>query len=109
MWNHIHLIITPNEISLERAMQLIKGGFSHAVHQTGRSTPVWQEGFTDRRLRDWDEYAERRHYIHMNPVHAHLCELPTEFPYSSANPRFKLDPIPQRLKPQFTAAGERHG
>ena len=100
MPNHIHLIITPVQISIEHAMQLIKGGYSHAVRETGRvALEIWQEGFTDRRLRNYGEYLERRRYIHLNPVRAHLCEQPDVYPYSSANRRFKLDPIPQRLKP----------
>lgn len=28
MLNHVHLILTPHDIALERAMQFIKGGFS---------------------------------------------------------------------------------
>jgi putative transposase len=109
MPDHIHLILTPVQISIEHAMQLIKGGFSHAVRDTGRTAlEVWQKGFTDRRLRNPEEYLERRGYIHANPVRAHLCARPEQYLYSSANPMFKLDPIPQRLKPVALAA-EWHG
>ena len=109
MPNHIHLIITPVQISIEHAMQLIKGGYSHAVRETGRvALEIWQEGFTDRRLRNYGEYLERRRYIHQNPIRAHLCERPELYPYSSANRRFKLDPVPQRLKPVVFEA-EWHG
>ncbi|HEV2578823.1 MAG TPA: transposase [Acidobacteriaceae bacterium] len=31
MPDHIHLLLTPNEITLERAVQLIKGGFSRRL------------------------------------------------------------------------------
>jgi putative transposase len=31
MPDHFHLIITPNQITLERAMQLVKGGFSFST------------------------------------------------------------------------------
>lgn len=107
--NHVHLIITPNEISLERAMQFIKGGFSHEVAKAGKpNVEIWQKGFSDHRIRDAEDYREHRLYIHQNPVLAHLCNKAEEFLYSSANPRYKLDPIPQRLKPRALAA-ERHG
>jgi putative transposase len=110
MPNHVHLILTPNQISIERAMQFIKGGFSHAFRQAGTGRfGVWQHGFSDRRLRNFDEYMERQRYTIFNPVRAGLCSRPEDFPYSSANPMFKLDPIPQRLKPASVLAPERHG
>jgi REP element-mobilizing transposase RayT len=31
MPDHLHLIVTPTDITLERTMQLIKGGFSHRI------------------------------------------------------------------------------
>jgi len=109
MLNHVHLIITPNEITLERAMQFIKGGFSRAVSQTGRTKlEVWQRGFSDHRIRDYEDYLKHREYIWKNAVKAGLSITPQEYPYCSANPRYKLDPIPQRLKP-FGLAAERHG
>jgi putative transposase len=81
MPDHIHLLITPQEITIERAMGLIKGGFSHHL---GSSFPVWQKGFADRRMRDAQEFIERRNYIHQNPVRAHLVERAEEYPFSSA-------------------------
>src|ERR1700722_3517901 len=63
MPDHIHLLITPHEITIERAVGLIKGGFSHRV---GSKFPVWQRGFTARRMRDRKEYEVRREYIHQN-------------------------------------------
>jgi putative transposase len=81
MPDHIHLILTPQEITLERSIQLIKGGFSHRL---GSKLPVWQRGFTDRRLRDADDFRTHITYLHHNPVRAHLCQLPQDYPYSSA-------------------------
>jgi putative transposase len=47
MPDHLHAMLTPaNEISLERAMQLIKGGFSYRLDKRG---PVWQPSFTNHR------------------------------------------------------------
>jgi hypothetical protein len=53
----------------------------------------------DRRIRDSLEYEKFKNYIWQNPVKQFLAKSAQEYPYSSANPAFKLDPAPQRLKP----------
>jgi putative transposase len=73
MPDHLHLIVTPTDITLERTMQLIKGGFSHRL---ASKLPVWQRGFTDHRIRDAADYNIRRNYLHQNPVEARLCNKP---------------------------------
>jgi hypothetical protein len=53
MPEHLHLLLTPSEITLERAMQFIKGGYSHAVRERVENTiEIWERGFTDHRIRD---------------------------------------------------------
>jgi putative transposase len=88
MPDHIHLLITPTTITLERSMQLIKGGFSHRLKS---NFPVWQRGFTDHRIRNSEDYTVRRNYLHQNPIRARLSESPDEYPFSSANPKLSLD------------------
>jgi putative transposase len=88
MPDHLHLIVTPTDITIERTMQLIKGGFSHRL---ASKLPVWQRGFTDHRVRDDADYNIRRNYLHRNPVEARLCESPEGYPFSSANPTLRLD------------------
>ena len=80
MPDHIHLLLTP-ETSLERAVGLIKGGFAHRL---ASPHPVWQHSFTDHRIRDRTDFLTHRDYIHGNPVRARLCQLPTDYPFSSA-------------------------
>jgi len=97
MPDHIHLLITPSaEISLERAMQFIKGGFSFRLKWRG---PVWQAGFTNHRVHDLEDYEQHREYIRMNPVRARLVEGPEDYRYSSAFGALHVDPVPQGLKP----------
>ena len=81
MPDHVHLLITPQHLSIERVVGIIKGAFSHRI---GSKFPVWQRGFTDHRIRDGDEFQARREYIHHNPVRARMVELPELYPYSSA-------------------------
>ena len=102
MPDHFHLILTSTGITLERSMQLVKGGFSFQLNKNLKAKrEVWQPSFADRRVRDALEYAKYKDYIWQNPVKRGLVRTPEEYPYSSAHPSFRgsLDPVPQRLKP----------
>lgn len=84
MPDHLHLLLTPAaDISLERAVQLIKGGFSYRLGKIKHGL-VWQESFTNHRIRDERDYTHHADYIRMNPVRARLVERPELYPYSSA-------------------------
>src|SRR5260370_32210153 len=49
MPDHFHLLITPL-LTLERALQLIKGGFSfRAKRELGFQGEIWEKSFYDRR------------------------------------------------------------
>jgi putative transposase len=96
MPDHVHLLLTPaQDVTIERALQLIKDGYSHALGAIrGRSAEVWQRGFTDHRIRDPNDFAIRRNYIHQNPVVGKNATAPSEYRYCSAFPGFRLDPWP---------------
>ncbi|MCU1271831.1 MAG: hypothetical protein JWN74_3125 [Acidobacteriaceae bacterium] len=99
MPDHFHLLITPI-VTLERAIQLIKGGFSFRAGRLFRVPGnIWQTSFYDRRVRDAEEHQAFRQYIHWNPVKRGLVRSPEEYGYSSVSRSAKLDPLPQRLKP----------
>jgi len=99
MSDHFHLLISPRE-SLERAMQLIKGGFSfRAKRELGFLHEIWQPSFYDRRVRDAEEYFAFREYIRQNAPKRGLAGKPENYRYSSAWPGLALDEAPQRLKP----------
>jgi REP-associated tyrosine transposase len=104
MPDHLHLLITPI-LTLERALQLIKGGFSfRAKRELGFEGEIWETSFYDRRVRDWQEYCGFRRYIHLNPVRKQLIATPGLYLYSSAHPQFTLNAVPQRLKPSTLTA-----
>ena len=89
MPDHLHLLITPvTEVSLERSVQLIKGGFSYRLGKAKRGL-VWQESFTNHRVGDEQDYAYHAEYIRMNPVRARLAPRPELYPYSSAALKFQ--------------------
>jgi putative transposase len=104
MPDHFHLLITPLG-SLERAVQFIKGGFSHrAKKELGSNAEIWRRGFSDHRIRDSNDYDIHAHYIYLNPVRKRLCESSSGYPYSSAYHGWNLDPVPQRLKPPIASS-----
>jgi putative transposase len=54
MPNHLHLLLTTSEdTTLERAVQLIKDGFSFRAKREFRiASEIWQRGYVDHRVRD---------------------------------------------------------
>jgi putative transposase len=67
MPDHLHILLSPAE-SIEKAAQLVKGGFSFAVrkHYAGE---VWQPGYFAHRITDVEDYAAQIRYIANNPLH----------------------------------------
>jgi putative transposase len=98
MPDHLHLLLTPSTTtSLEKAMQFIKGGSSHRIRKVrNQKMEIWQVGFHDWTIRDADDWRTKIEYIHTNPVRAKLVQRPEDWPYSSANGKFSVDPIPDK-------------
>jgi REP-associated tyrosine transposase len=96
MPDHLHLILTPSETtSLEKAMQLIKGGSSFQIHKARKQKmEIWQQGFHDWTIRDAGDWRAKAEYLAMNPVRARLASDFRDWPYSSASGKFVLDPMP---------------
>ena len=104
MPDHFHALITVGaEMSIERAVQFIKGGFAfRAGKGLGFRPPVWERGFSEVRVNDSEATDRIREYILMNPVRRRLVLCASDYPYSSANLPFTLDELPQGLKPGFS-------
>jgi putative transposase len=111
MPDHVHLLLTvSNDISIERAVQFIKGGFAYrAGKELKFDAPVWQKGFSEVRVLDETSYDQFVAYIRNNPVRARLASRPEEFPFSSASNSLELDPRPQGLKPTKIDQSLRYG
>jgi putative transposase len=104
MPDHIHLMFTPCGVTLERAMQFVKGGFSYRVKkELGMNAEIWERGYVDHRIRDADDYEKHALYIRKNPVEAGLVKLAQEYTYSSAHQAIELDRCPQGLKPRIVS------
>ena len=102
MPDHFHLLLTPElDFSLEKALQLIKGGFSfRAKRELGSNLEIWQPSFTEHRIQDKHDYAHHVGYIRENPVRARLVETAEDYPYRSAACALETDAEPPWLKPK---------
>src|SRR5258706_4084736 len=61
MPDHFHVLLTPTGVTLERCLQLIKGGYSFRAHREfDWRQEIWQSSFHDRRVRDAAEYQNLR-------------------------------------------------
>src|ERR1700722_8212258 len=83
MPDHLHLLMTlPGDVTIEKAMQLIKGGFSYRLKtEFGYQGEVWQRGFSEVRISDEQSFLQHREYIVQNPVKAGLVDTAEQYPY----------------------------
>ena len=82
MPDHLHLLMTlPVDMTIEKAMQLIKGGFSYRLkRECGYQGEVWPGGFSEVRITDGQSFMQHREYIVQNPVKAGLADAAEQYP-----------------------------
>lgn len=69
-------------MTIEKAMQLIKGRFSYRLKkELGYGGEVWQRGFSEVSVYDESSFKAHREYFAQNPVKACLVNSPEEYPY----------------------------
>ena len=91
MPDHFHALITPVvEVSLEKAMQFIKGGFSFRLKS---KVDVWMRSFNESQVSSREKFEGCVRYIEENPVRAGLVVSADDYPFSSAG-REGLDRMP---------------
>jgi len=83
MPNHVHLLMSVGgDMTIEKAMQFIKGGFSYRLKkECGYLGEAWQRGFSEVRVGNRESFLQHREYIAANPVRAGLADSPEKFPY----------------------------
>ncbi len=83
MPDHLHLLMTVGaDMTIEKAMQLVKGGFSYRLRkECGFLGEVWQRGFSEQRVENRQSFLQHREYIAGSPVEAGLVDSPERFPY----------------------------
>jgi putative transposase len=94
MPDHFHALITPApDVSLEKAMQFIKGGFSFRLKTKAE---VWMRSFNESQIMSEEKFINCVRYVEENPVRRGLVSTPEAYPFSSANHR-PSDPMPVHL------------
>jgi len=83
MPDHLHLLMAVRgDMTIEKAMQLIKGRFSYRLKREFQYLgDVWQRGFSETRADDEECLLRYREYIAQNPVKAGLVESPGQYSY----------------------------
>jgi putative transposase len=95
MPDHFHLLITPaSEVSLEKAMQFVKGGFSFRLKS---KLDVWTRSFNESQIMSIEKFVGCVHYIEQNPVRRGLAMTAEDYRFSSAACT-PLDPTPLHLQ-----------
>jgi putative transposase len=95
MPDHFHALITPApDISLEIAMQFIKGGFSFRLKS---KFDVWMRSFNESQISTEEKFMSCARYIEENPVRRGLAATPDDYRFSSAA-RGRLDAMPLHLQ-----------
>jgi putative transposase len=113
MPDHLHVLLTPGEeTSLEKAVQMIKGGSSHALGRAMKlQFAVWHAGFTEHLVRDSADFEAHIRYIEQNPVKARLAETAEAYAYGSACRRERMDkwPVASGAKAPARSSGSTAG
>ncbi|MBS1802926.1 MAG: transposase [Acidobacteria bacterium] len=95
MPEHLHLLITPaTDVSLEKAIQFIKGGFSFRLKS---KRDVWERGFNEVQICFPEKFKACMRYIEENPVRARLAAAADQYKFSSASRKLEVDPIPEHF------------
>jgi putative transposase len=94
MPDHFHALITPApDVSLEKAMQYIKGGFSFRLKSKHE---IWMRSFNESQISTEEKFVSCARYIEGNPVRRGIVTTPEAYRFCSAACG-SLDPMPLHL------------
>jgi len=87
MPTHVHVLIEHlDDTALAAIVQTWKSTSAHAINKRAqRRGSLWRREYFDRFMRTGAQFEATVAYIENNPVAAHLCERPADWPFSSAN------------------------
>ena len=102
MPDHFHALITPApDVSLEKAIQFIKGGFSFRLKS---KLDVWMRSFNESQISTEEKFMSCARYIEENPVRRNLVATAEAYRFSSAACGL-LDPMPLHMQGDKTRGG----
>jgi putative transposase len=101
MPEHFHVLLTPApEVSLEKAVQFIKGGFSF---RSKSKRDVWMRSFNESQILDPEKFLHCARYTEENPVRRGLASSADAYRFSSAT-EGSMDPMPAHMRAALTPA-----
>jgi len=100
MSNHYHLLFRTPETNLSRGMKDLDGDYASSFNTRHRRVGHLFQGRFKSHLVDSETYlAEVARYIVLNPVRAHIVEMPGEWRWSSYRATAGLATVPKWLDP----------
>jgi len=81
MPDHVQLILTPQSMTLEQAVGLIRNGFAYRLDT---NLPVWENSFIGYSVANMHDLEVVRAYLHQLPVRAGMAVAAELYPHSSA-------------------------
>ena len=102
MPDHLHLLLTVGEeMTIEKAMQFVKGRFSHRLSKEfGYAGEVWQRRFSEEQVLGQASLESHRRYIAQNPIKAGLTQSSEEYVYCYANLAKRKSEARRNQRPQ---------
>ena len=98
MPDHVHVLVTTAETA-EMATKRMKGCFStRAIKELGYRDKIWQPGYFEKTVREYEQYQSIATYIRQNPVKAGLAKHEQDWEFGSASGLFEVDEHPQWSK-----------
>jgi putative transposase len=85
MPTHVHVLFSIGpEMSVEKAVQLMKGNFSYRARKLfGIKWAIWQKGFSEVQITSEQSFLNHQQYIDDNPVKSGLASSAEQYPYCS--------------------------
>jgi len=85
MSNHLHLLLTPQEdLALSKMMQAVGRGYVQAFNKVhGRTGTLWEGRYRSTLIQTDLYLLACMAYIDLNPVRAHMVDLPERYDWSS--------------------------
>jgi putative transposase len=82
MPEHVHLLLSePEKGLLSDALKSLKQGVSR--RRLDETEHYWQKRYYDVNVSNANQFSEKLHYIHRNPVKRGLCKRPEDWEWSS--------------------------
>jgi putative transposase len=84
MTTHYHLLLRLRELTLSSGFHRMNSLYARRYNRRyGRTGAVWQRRFFDEIVETDNHLYETIRYVALNPVRAHMCPTPEDWPWSN--------------------------